>query len=101
VKLPTPVSPGAAARRSLLADLLVALLIALVVIALAAGIGVVGFVALIAALILVPWYLVEAIVGSVRHRRRARERRSADRLSRRSAAASTEVSPAPPPADRP
>ena len=101
MKLPTPVSPGAAARRSLLADLLLALLIAAVVIALAAGIGVVGFLALVSALVLAPWYLVEGIVGSVRRRRRAHERRSADRLSRRTAAAPTEVGAPPPPADRP
>ena len=67
MKLPTPSSPGAAARRSLLADLLLALLIAGIAIALAAGIGVVGFIALLAALILLPWYGVEA---ALRLRRR-------------------------------
>jgi NhaP-type Na+/H+ or K+/H+ antiporter len=72
VRLPTPASPGAAARRSLLADLLAALLIATVAIILAAGIGVVGFIALIAALVLLPWYLVEALVRLLGRRRRRR-----------------------------
>lgn len=69
MRLPTPASPGAAARRSLLADLLAALLIAALAITLAAGIGVVGFAALLAALILLPWYGVEALVRLLRRRR--------------------------------
>ena len=80
MRLPTPASPGAAARRSLLADLLAALLLTAVVIVLAAGIGVVGFIALLAALILVPWYGIEALVRLVGHRR-DRKRRHAERAA--------------------
>ncbi len=69
MKLPTPATPGAAARRSLLADVIAALVIAALAIALAAGIGVVGFLALLTALLLLPWYLVEAVVRLVRRRR--------------------------------
>jgi len=57
VRLPRNVSPAAARRRSLL----------VVAISVAAGIGVVGFVALICALIVVSWYLIE---GSIRMARR-------------------------------
>lgn len=71
MRLPKPASPGAAARRSLLADLLAALLLAAIAIAIAAGIGVVGFVALICALLLLLWYLVERVVRLRRRRRSA------------------------------
>jgi hypothetical protein len=62
VRLPRDVTPGAGARRSLLADSLVALLLAVVAIQLAAGIGVVGFVALLVLLLLLLWIGVEAVV---------------------------------------
>ncbi len=81
MRLPTPASPGAAARRSLLADLLAALLITTLAIALAAGIGVVGFLALLAALVLLPWYGVEALVRLLR-RRRQRGRQPGERRRR-------------------
>ena len=60
VRLPRDISPGTAARRSLLADCLIALTLALVAIILAAGIGVVGVAALLVALVLVLWIGVEA-----------------------------------------
>lgn len=82
MRLPTPASPGAAARRSLLADTLAALLIAAVAIALAAGIGVIGFLALLAALILLPWYGIEALVRLL-GRRSGRKRRRAERRGSR------------------
>jgi cobalamin synthase len=72
VKLPRHVSPAAAERRSLLLDGLLGVLIGLAAIVVAAGIGVVGFFALICALVVVPWYLVE---GGLRARRRRRPRR--------------------------
>jgi cobalamin synthase len=72
VRLPRNVSPAAAERRSLLLDGLIGILIGLAAIVVAAGIGVVGFFALICALVVVPWYLVE---GALRARRRRRPRR--------------------------
>ena len=60
VRLPRDISPGAASRRSLLADFLIALLLALLAIALAAGIGVVGFAAILILLVLLLWLGIEA-----------------------------------------
>jgi hypothetical protein len=54
------ISRGAAARRSLLADFLIALVLALLAIALAAGIGVVGFAAILVLLVLLLWLGIEA-----------------------------------------
>ncbi len=47
-------------RRSLLADFLIALVLALLAIALAAGIGVVGFAAILILLVLALWLGIEA-----------------------------------------
>lgn len=66
MSLPRDITPGAAARRALLADCLIALTLALVAIVLAAGIGVVGFAALLVALVLVLWIGVEAGVRRMR-----------------------------------
>jgi NhaP-type Na+/H+ or K+/H+ antiporter len=60
VSLPRDISPGAAARRSLLADLLIAIALALLAFQFAAGIGVVGFLALLAAVALLLWIGIEA-----------------------------------------
>jgi hypothetical protein len=60
VRLPREITPGAAARRSLLADFLIALVLALVAIQLAAGIGVVGFAALLVLLVLLLSIGIEA-----------------------------------------
>jgi len=62
VSLPRDISPGTAARRSLLADLLVAGAIALLAFQVAAGIGVVGFIALLTILAIVIWIAVEAAI---------------------------------------
>jgi hypothetical protein len=51
----------------MLVDVVLGILIGIVAIAVAAGIGVAGFFALIGALIVVSWYLIE---GSVRMARR-------------------------------
>lgn len=67
---PRRVSPAAARRRSLLLDCLIGLAIGLCAIVVAAGIGVVGFFALICALVLIPWYLLEGGVREARRRRR-------------------------------
>ncbi len=66
MKLPRNVSPAAARRRSLLLDAALGILIGIAAIVVAAGIGVVGFFALLCALVVVPWYLVE---GGLRRRR--------------------------------
>ena len=67
--LPRRVSPAAARRRSLLLDSLIGIAIGLCAIVVAAGIGVVGFFALICLLVLLPWYLVEGGLRGVRRRR--------------------------------
>jgi hypothetical protein len=69
VKLPRHVSPAAAERRSLLFDVLIGLAIAIAAIIVAAGIGVVGFFALLCVLVIVPWYLLEGSVRAARRRR--------------------------------
>jgi cobalamin synthase len=74
VKLPRNVSPAAAERRSLLLDVLIGVLVGLAAIVVAAGIGVVGFFALICALVIVPWYLVEGALRAGRRRRGGRRR---------------------------
>jgi hypothetical protein len=70
VKLPRNISPAAAERRSLLFDSLLGLAIAIAAIIVAAGIGVVGFFALLCALVIVPWYLLEGGLRATRRRRR-------------------------------
>jgi hypothetical protein len=80
VSLPRDISPGTAARRSLLADLLVAIAIALLAFQLAAGIGVVGFLALLTILVLALWTAIEAAIRKVaRHGNAGRERSGAPR----------------------
>jgi hypothetical protein len=69
VRLPRNVSPAAAARRSLLLDVCLGILVGIVAVIVAAGIGVVGFIALLAALLLALWYLVEVGVRVTRRRR--------------------------------
>jgi uncharacterized membrane protein len=68
VSLPRDISPGTAARRSLLADLLVAIVLALLTFQLAAGIGVVGFLALLTVLVLVLWIAIEAAIRKLGRR---------------------------------
>jgi hypothetical protein len=73
VRLPREISPEAAARRTLLADGLIAIGIAFLVFVLAAGIGIVAFVALPVFLGLLIWIAIEAAVRGAR-RRSARSR---------------------------
>jgi hypothetical protein len=71
MRLPRNVSPAAARRRSLLLDVVLGIAIGLCAIVIAAGIGVVGFFALICVLVLLPWYLLEGgIRGAGRRRHR-------------------------------
>jgi hypothetical protein len=69
VRLPRDISPGAAARRTLLADALIALGIALLLSLLAAGIGIVAFVALPTLLVVLAWIAIEAAARGLRRRR--------------------------------
>ncbi len=69
MRLPREISPEAAARRTLLADVLIAIGIACIVFLLAAGIGVVAFVALPTLLVLLAWIATEAAIRGVRRRR--------------------------------
>ena len=71
MRLPHNVSPAAARRRSLLVDVVLGILIGIVAISFAAGIGVVGFFALACALVVVSWYLIE---GGLRIARRKSRR---------------------------
>jgi cobalamin synthase len=71
VRLPRNVSPAAARRRSLLVDVVLGILVGIFAITVAAGIGVVGFFALLCALVVVSWYLIE---GSIRLARRKSRR---------------------------
>ena len=73
VRLPRDISPGTAARRSLLADSLIAIALALLALQLAAGVGVVGFIALLVLLVVLSWIGLEAAIRSLGRRRRARE----------------------------
>jgi cobalamin synthase len=74
VKLPRNVSPAAAERRALLLDVMLGILIGVFAIIVAAGIGVVGFFALLCAVVVVPWYLLEGGLRATK-RRRGRPRR--------------------------
>jgi hypothetical protein len=76
VSLPRDISAGTAARRALLADLLVAIAIALLAFQVAAGIGVVGFLALLTILVLVLWIAIEAAIRMARRNRKVRRARS-------------------------
>ncbi len=67
--LPREISSAAAARRSLLADLLVAIALTLLALQLAAGVGVVGLVALVVLIALATSIAVEAAM-----RRRSRRK---------------------------
>jgi hypothetical protein len=87
VRLPRRISPGAAARRSLLFDTVAALAIFLLAVSVAAGIGVVGFIAVPVALVLFTWFLIEA---AVRRFRRPRKRRSSEPAAELPAAAGAE-----------
>gem|GEM_PF-1064939 len=82
MRLPREISPEAAARRRLLADILIAIGVAFLVFALAAGIGIVAFLALPTLLVLLAWIATEAAIRGMRRRRssffktRARESRA-------------------------
>jgi uncharacterized membrane protein YhaH (DUF805 family) len=68
--MPRHISPGARARRALLFDLVAALVLALVALQLAAGLGVVAFFALPVFLVGLLWIAFERLVRRLRPRRR-------------------------------
>ncbi|MDX6605275.1 MAG: hypothetical protein QOF23_1784 [Solirubrobacterales bacterium] len=72
MRLPREITPGAAARRSLLVDLIAAVLLAVIGLIVAAGIGIVGVVSLVVLLAIVVWIGVESAVRAVLRRRRSR-----------------------------
>jgi hypothetical protein len=69
MRVPRRISPGARARRALLVDTLLALALALVLLQLAAGLGVVAAIAVPALLAGLVWIGVERLVVRARHRR--------------------------------
>jgi uncharacterized membrane protein len=73
------ISPAARARRALLVDVLAALLLALLVLDLAAGLGVIGFFALPLLAILLLWLGAERLRRSTRSSARRPGRASAAR----------------------
>jgi hypothetical protein len=75
VKLPRNISPAAEARRTWLLDVTLGILIGLLAILLAAGIGVVAFFALLAAIGLALSYLI-GVGMRLRRRRELRKRDS-------------------------
>ncbi|HEX8754123.1 MAG TPA: hypothetical protein VF731_11975 [Solirubrobacterales bacterium] len=82
-RMPQRISPGARARRALLFDFIVAVVIALVVLQVTAGLGVVAFFGLPLFLIGLLWLAVEAAVRRLRRPRRpAGGRRRADAAAR-------------------
>jgi hypothetical protein len=81
VKLPREISAGAASRRRLLADMSIAIAIAVLTSLLAASVGVVAFLALPTLLVLLSWITIEALVRAMRRRstRSARTAKIAER----------------------
>jgi hypothetical protein len=69
---PRRVSPSARARRALLADLCLAALLAVAALELAAGLGVVAFIALPVLLLGLLWAGIETALRGLRRRRRRR-----------------------------
>jgi hypothetical protein len=69
---PPRITPGARARRALLADSALALVLALVLLQLAAGLGVVAALCLPLLLIGLAWIAVERLVARARLRRQRR-----------------------------
>jgi uncharacterized membrane protein len=89
-RMPQRISPRARARRALLFDLVVAVAIALVVLQVTAGLGVVAFFGLPLLLVLLLWLGIEAGVRRLRRRRRGRRAGGRDRTDAAARAARSE-----------
>ena len=74
MRQPRRISPGARARRSLLIDLILAAILALLALQLTAGLGVVAFFGLPVLLVGLLWIGLERLVSRLRRRRRAAAR---------------------------
>ncbi len=74
MRIPRNVSPAAEARRSWLIDVVIGIFLGILAIILAAGVGVVAFFALLVAILIVVWYIVEGVLR-IRRRRGAGELR--------------------------
>ena len=70
MRAPRQISPGARARRGLLIDVILAAILALLALALTAGLGVVAFFGLPVLLVGLLWIGVERLVTRIRRRRR-------------------------------
>ena len=68
MKIPRNVSPAAEARRSWLIDVVIGIFLGIFAIILAAGVGVVAFFALLVAILIVAWYVVEGVLRLRRRR---------------------------------
>lgn len=66
---PRRITPGARARRALLVDTILAAAVAALALSLAAGLGVVAFLALPILLLGLLWIVVERLAIRLRHRR--------------------------------
>jgi uncharacterized membrane protein len=73
-RAPRRISPGARARRALLVDTIVAFVLAVIVLSVAAGLGVVGFLGLPLLLLGLLWIATERLVARRRERRPAGRR---------------------------
>lgn len=62
------ISPGAAARRALLVDTLCAIALALAVLTLCAGLGVVGVIAVLTLIAITLWRAIEALIHTLKRR---------------------------------
>jgi hypothetical protein len=80
VRLPKDITPGAAARRRLLADLLGAIALCGAALIFCAGLGIVGVIAVLTLLLLSPWFAIEAIARRLHRRRGAKQPRPVPRL---------------------
>ncbi len=67
------ISPRAAARRSWLIDVLLAIAIALVVLTLCAGLGIAAVIAVLTLVAIGIWFALEAVVRALGRRRAARQ----------------------------
>lgn len=68
VSRPRRISPRPAARRALLIDALCAIALALLVLTLAAGLGIVGVIAVLTLIAIGVWFATEALVHTLKRR---------------------------------
>jgi F0F1-type ATP synthase assembly protein I len=92
VRLPRDITPGQAARRALLADLVIAIVVAVAVLSLTAGLGIAAVIALPTLLIVLAWIGIEAAVHRVARRRRLGANEEARQQERERAPAAEELS---------